>query len=174
MPVVAVDNQQMSIRDAAAIDVAGFSAFNPVRLCDGRVGNRVERKTLPGVEVDTIAFIPVVEANGLLRLRAVDDHVRETVNLCAARRNVPAEVGMETTCAADELNECGRARIDRRVRDVEIPPVAGWKQRQRTGQRTALCRRGEKTDHAGADRNDYADSRNKNAGMHQEGRSCKP
>ena len=57
MPVVAIDDEQMAIGHAAAIDVARLAAFDPVRLRDGFVGNRVEREALPCVVIHAVAFV---------------------------------------------------------------------------------------------------------------------
>src|SRR6187397_661740 len=50
----------------------------------------------------------------------------------------------------DEVDVRGRVRIDRRDGDVEVPPVVGREQRQRTGQRSA--ERGHRGEHGYAER----------------------
>ena len=95
MAVVAIDDQQVAVAVAAQIDVARLAALDPVRLRDGLVRNRIEREALIGRVIHAVALVGVVELDGLLRLRAVDDDVREAVDLDAARRRFAAEVGMQ-------------------------------------------------------------------------------
>ena len=59
MPVVAIDDQHVAI--AAGRAAARRAAFDPVRLRDRFVGNRIERKALAGRVIDAVALVAVVE-----------------------------------------------------------------------------------------------------------------
>ena len=81
--------------------------------------------------IDAVAFIRILELDRALRHRAVHDRVRKTVHLRAARRDVPAEVGVHRSRRSDERDVAGRRGIDRRGRHVEVPPVVARKDGQR-------------------------------------------
>src|SRR5690606_24624249 len=96
---------------------------------------RIERKALAGLMVDAVALLLVVEHHRALWLRPVHDNVRHPVDVLSPRE--PAEVRVHPPVgAADELDDLARSRIDRRVRDVLVPPVVGREQRQRRRQRS--------------------------------------
>src|SRR5205823_3371741 len=58
-----------------------------------------------------------------------DGEVRKAVDVGAARRFIPAEIGMQAARGADERDELRRPRIDRRAGHVLVPPVVGRKKR---------------------------------------------
>src|SRR6185503_5704274 len=95
-----------------------------------------------GIHVDAVALVPSLERDGQLRLRAIDDCVRESVNVRAARRLLTTEIRMQVPCAAvvDIGNETRRVGVDWRGTDIQVPPVVGGKYRQRRGRRCALDR----------------------------------
>ena len=98
------------------------AAFDVVRLRLGSFRNRIA--TLASISV--IALRPVRdERDGHSGFGRADTHVRNAV-----RRR--AEVRMQPAIASDEVDEGGRLRIDRRPRDVLIPPIARWKERPPT------------------------------------------
>ena len=98
------------------------AAFDVIRLRLGRFRNRIA--TFASISV--IALRPVRdERDGNSGLGRADAHVRNAI-----RRR--AEVRMQPAIASDEIDEGGRLRIDRRARDVLIPPVARWKERSPT------------------------------------------
>ena len=127
----------MPIAARPEIDVAGFAVFDPVRLCDRLVGNRVKGKAPVRRVVHAVAFVRVVELNCLLRERAVDYGVGKPVNLNAAGRDVAAEVRMHVArrSVVDERHVARRCCVDRRGRDVEVPPIIRGEERQRAGER---------------------------------------
>ena len=115
VPVVAIHDQDVTVARAAPVDVAGLAALHPVRLCDGLVGNRIERKALVRGVVDAVALAEILELHGLLRRGAADDQVREPVNPHAAGRRVSAEVGVQLPRRPDEV-DVGRRRRRRSER----------------------------------------------------------
>ena len=129
----------MPIAAGPEIDVAGLAAFDPVRLCDRLVGDRVKRKAPVRRVVHAVALVRVVELNCLLRERAVDDGVGESVDLNAVGRDVAAEVRMHVArrSVVDERHVARRCCVDRRGRDVEVPPIIRGEERQRAGERAS-------------------------------------
>ena len=93
-----------------------------MRLCAGLVGNRIAGQ--PGRTGVALAAVSDKRQRHA-RLSTIDDDVGEAV----WRRT---EIGMQTPdggrirrrSAADEVDQRRRARIDRRRRDVQVPPVA--------------------------------------------------
>jgi hypothetical protein len=93
--------------------------------------------------IDAVAFVPDLELDRLLGLRSVDDDVGNSVDVRVpwiGRILDTTEVWVQAYRPSDVRDEGRRARIDRGVRDVEIPPVVGREERQGRGQRTALRR----------------------------------
>ena len=136
---VAVDDEHVPI--AARTRVAGRAAFDPVRLRDRFVGNRVERHGAAGCVIDAVAFVGVIELHGAFRLIAADRQVGEAVDVDAARRLVAAEVRVQPPRAADEPDELCGSRVDRRGAYVLIPPVVGGEQRVGQGREAFSWRR---------------------------------
>ena len=122
----------MAVAAAAQVDIARVPAFDPMRLSDRCVWNRVERDTAVGGVIDAVTLIRVLELHALQRRIAVDDGIRKTVYLRASRRHVTPEVRVQRFCGADEVDVSGRCRIDWRRGDIEIPPVVGRKNRKRS------------------------------------------
>src|SRR5205814_9347557 len=88
-----IDDEQMAVARGSQIDVAGVAAFNPVRLRNRLARNRIEGKAGIRRVIDAVALVGVIELDRLLRQGAVDDGVRESVDLNAARSHVPPKSG---------------------------------------------------------------------------------
>ena len=128
-PVVGVEDEHVPV--AADVRVARLAPLDPVDLRLRLVGDRVEGSPLHRREVDTVALIPVLERDRLLRLAARDGAERDAVDPDGA--GIAAEVRMERD-VADPGDERRGPRIDRSAGDVEVPPVRGGEERQRRRQ----------------------------------------
>src|SRR5438045_9505211 len=105
--VVFVDDVDVAIVRGAIVDVAGIATVSAMRLRDGVIRNRIERKGSIGGVIDAVALVGKVEDHSLLCLRTVDDDVRKAER--SVRRSVwivPTEIGMQaSSAAADECDE---------------------------------------------------------------------
>src|SRR6185312_1328115 len=79
------------------------------------------------------------------RLAPGHREIDHAVDVRKAVRIAP-EVRMETDVAADEVDVPGAPGIDRRRADVDVPPVVGREQRQRSGQWAARLGQGRRGD----------------------------
>ena len=132
--VIAIDQQQVAV--AARVGGTGVAAFDPLRLGLGLLGDGISGRAAGRAG---IALVRIVEIDRDERLAARHRGVRQSVDLGLVTA-VAAEVGVHPPVRADELDESGARRVDRRLRDVDVPPVVGRQERQRSGQRAALGR----------------------------------
>ena len=118
-------------RSPPTVALPGLAAFDPVVLRDRLVRDRIERQAGVRPVVDAVALVPVLERDGLLRLIARNDAVREPVD--RDRAVVAAEIGMRARdpAGAQERDVRRRVRVERRGGDVEVPPVGLREERQR-------------------------------------------
>src|SRR4030095_14041047 len=99
VPVVPVDDEEVAVLVRAIVNVSGIPALYPVRLSDRLVGDRVERiGHVPGMR-HAVGFVGLVELDGELGLRAVDDAIWESVDRNAVGERA-AEVGMQVLDAS--------------------------------------------------------------------------
>jgi hypothetical protein len=133
-PVVAVDDEQVAI--ATGVGGTGIAAFEPLRLRLCLLGNRVAGWPAGS---SGIALFGVVEIDRHERLVSRHGGIGDAVDL---RRllGVTAEVGVHPPLEPHELEERRARGVDRRLRNVDVPPVVGRQQRERSREGAALRR----------------------------------
>ncbi len=135
-PVVAIDDEHVPIAVRVEPRPGSPPSIQP-RLRLRLLGNRIAGRTARRAGVALLAVVD--ERHRHERLAAGHDDVRDPVDGVwigwIAGRAAP--VGMQPACAADVIDERLAVRIDRRLADVEVPPVVGRQHRQRLRQGTA-------------------------------------
>src|SRR5512147_1976748 len=86
----------MAILRAALVDISRIAAFDPVRLCNGFIGNRVKRKTSTGLQIYAIAFIPILKLNWfeIGAVNVAEDPIGHAIDSISGA-GITAEIGMK-------------------------------------------------------------------------------